>query len=331
MQVAPNCAYFSTCAECNSDTRCGWCGDGISGQCLAGSSAGAFYPFACPAATWQYDSCPCNDYQGADCSECLSLSPRHMNGTSERAKRQCGFCPLTQSCIETSEESLCGLLPTQIGYAGSIEECPTLQQIKDGHYDLDRVTACDAHGGGNFTICECVHGYHGANCSLVCPGGTESPCSNNGHCSPTTGECDCDDSHFGHDCSSVCPGGEDTPCSLNGVCVQKDTPSNWASRPIVFQGSCWCDLGYRGAGESVDCSAEVEVVEGCMNDTMFNYLPEAVVDVGCMPYVYGAWTSSCQSRAAGQHDDGLCNNPCRSRRMTVILTRDVHMLTRPHT
>eukprot|EP01047_Picozoa_sp_COSAG01_P002838 COSAG01_NODE_78_length_28136_cov_10.014481_10_plen_2561_part_01 len=297
------CTTVHHCAECNSMPNCGWCGGRTDGTCLPGVADSPFYPFSCTNATWEFASCPCSDYT-SNCSECLSPEPRaSVQGRLERGKRACGFCPSTQLCVEKSMGTSCTPLPSGIHYVDASLDCPA---SCNGSWVMSNFGVdigyghCDPVGGlcQNFTFCKCNPGYHGLNCSQACPGGVSTPCNMHGTCSPMTGLCACDRSHFGTDCSNVCPGGVVTPCSNHGVC-QAD-------------GSCFCDLGYRGLAEAFDCSTPVAIVEGCMNSSMYNFLPAAVVNVGCIPFHYGCTnTSAVNYDPRANSDDGSCNvDPC---------------------
>lgn len=106
-----------------------------------------------------------------------------------------------------------------------------------------------ASGGAADCVDGCVPGFWGADCSTECPGGSATPCSDNGTCSSGlsgTGVCTCDPGYFGADCASECPGGAATPCNGNGTCASGATGD----------GTCTCNAAFTGA----DCT---EVVPEC--------------------------------------------------------------------
>lgn len=69
--------------------------------------------------------------------------------------------------------------------------------------------------GSTLSTCACNHGYHGATCSLVCPGGTgTASCSGFGTCDQTTGKCTCPTNRKGDDCSQCATGWYGTECNV---------------------------------------------------------------------------------------------------------------------
>ena len=61
--------------------------------------------------------------------------------------------------------------------------------------------------------CVCAAGYAGQTCLLVCPGGTDRPCSLHGRCT-ATGTCECDYNWSGHRCDRCATGWHGTDCSV---------------------------------------------------------------------------------------------------------------------
>ena len=75
--------------------------------------------------------------------------------------------------------------------------------------------------------CVCDHGYWGADCSNLCPGGKANTCSGKGDCNVTTGACDCQENWKGNlNCSACTPGWTGNECQL---VVTPEPPSSVCS------------------------------------------------------------------------------------------------------
>ena len=64
-------------------------------------------------------------------------------------------------------------------------------------------------------VCECNHGYWGANCLSICPGGILSTCANHGICTRETGKCVCNINWQGtENCTSCSTGWYGSRCQF---------------------------------------------------------------------------------------------------------------------
>jgi hypothetical protein len=222
--IGSSCTDIGACSTCNSIPGCGWCqntrfyDNGLwSGpSCVDGNSISSFYPALCevadPKSAWAFSSCPCSDYNG--CGQCLASEPRGIGNSTatERAKRQCGFCPGTTNdtdkCVEVSDQGQCRGFDSGVGYTANSASCP---KPCNGTWAADALQIvlgydhCNSSYGSclEYTICNCTEGRWGADCTQVCPGGLNNSCSGRGRCDMNDGICKCEQPWGGPDCSVI--------------------------------------------------------------------------------------------------------------------------------
>ena len=91
--------------------------------------------------------------------------------------------------------------------------------------------------------CRCYNGYHGAECSKMCPGGALNACSKHGVCEQATGACACDANWAGDaGCTTCTPGYIGSDCSV----VATATSTSSQRTAAVSVGGQWTLLD--GAG-----------------------------------------------------------------------------------
>ncbi|XP_071506024.1 uncharacterized protein [Diadema antillarum] len=80
------------------------------------------------------------------------------------------------------------------------------------------------------SVCTCLPGTWGDDCSKECDGGISTACNNHGVCSVSTGLCQCEPNWIGKDCSQCAPGWFGTDCSISST----STPGVDTSRCSFF-------------------------------------------------------------------------------------------------
>ena len=170
----------------------------------------------------------------------------------------------------------------------------------------------------------CAPGRFGADCA-ECPGGADTPCSDNGSCDEGLdgdGACTCDegfvgdacdacvDNRFGADCAE-CPGGVDDPCSGLGVC----------NDGIGGTGLCDCDAG-RGGDACEECAAgffgaDCERCPGpagspCNGNGACSEGVDGDGSCVCAAGAHGiACENTCEDGVQNGDEDGIdCGGPC---------------------
>eukprot|EP00906_Rhabdomonas_costata_P038727 RCo054773 len=147
------------------------------------------------------------------------------------------------------------------------------------------------------TACsECLSGYRGTSCTLLCIYGT------------TVGlTCVCTPGHYDSSCSSTCPGrlNDTTFCNGHGTCLDGTAGS----------GECECSDSYFGASCDQYCTREM-----CMKTGLLT--PVCNVNGSCVcsqSAEFGYWTGDncqvCDSYHYGENCTSSCNcngNPCTS-------------------
>ena len=140
------------------------------------------------------------------------------------------------------------LMPCPLG-AGGVA-CSGAGQCYDGFCTcgLGRCGPACEETAADCLVYDCPPGRYGYNCSGVCPGGAQAPCTGHGFCQAKvygTGVCHCAAGYAGVDCGLVCPGAPGPVCAGHGVCGHADA-------------RCTCDPTYAGA----DCRLRCPIVAG---------------------------------------------------------------------
>ena len=265
---------------------------GAPGYCFEGNLQAEFFPGTCGSTpwgdrqavavatevnAWSYDSCPCEAY--FSCGDCM-LDNDPYNGPA-KTKRACGYCPESNECRAATDTASCtdwyidfvvgmqtgtklGVTPADgtdweevaVMYDPYPGNCPLNCSISWGVANGYSIPGCVNGECQDYVNCVCEPGYWSLDCSRMCPGGANNPCTGNGQCdagATGSGQCfcntgyggadcqDCDTGHWGAACVSECRGGGNTPCSGNGICSSGEAGT----------GECTCFRGYYGQ----DCSS----------------------------------------------------------------------------
>ncbi|XP_053324949.1 stabilin-1 [Spea bombifrons] len=120
---------------------------------------------------------------------------------------------------------------------------------------------------------ECCSGYFGHQC-LMCPGGANNSCSNNGDCQDGVtgnGECICKEGFHGTACESCEPGRYGKDCKSDCDCVHGRCDDG-----LTGDGTCRCDKGWSGYSCETDiendlcngtCSVNANCIAGAGNSS----------------------------------------------------------------
>ncbi|CAI9589081.1 unnamed protein product, partial [Staurois parvus] len=120
---------------------------------------------------------------------------------------------------------------------------------------------------------QCCTGYYGHQC-LLCPGGVNNSCSNNGRCQDMitgTGECICKEGFHGTACETCEAGRYGPDCKSDCDCVHGKCNDG-----LHGDGSCQCDKGWIGSICDIDintdlcngtCSFNANCIPGPTNTT----------------------------------------------------------------
>lgn len=203
---ADYCAQYSECSSCAYAEGCSWCS--ASQSCVYEASANAH----CPGDRTTQDEC---------CVECTNLAS--YDACVSAAK--CFWCFSSGECYSGSaSDSTCIDCPNNwIATGNTTRACGGALDASGNPLDSSAVGLsavanwCDGHGSCDFLLgsCVCDRGYWGDDCTQVCPGGADSPCSDAGVCDQNTGECYCACGYSGSECqlsTSACL----AQCHLDG-------------------------------------------------------------------------------------------------------------------
>ena len=239
----------------------------------------------------------------------------------------CFACPIGKYSVDTNDNhctSCPALTTTATTGATSRYEClvcaGTNTQTKNATCFVDL-------SGLKFTTKWTCIGTHGPRCATPCPGGAQSPCSNNGKCDSgpnATGTCTCRTGYFGFDCSQPCDcntGECNDGASSDGNCTCKSgTYGSSCSKAclcnggkchdgISGSGNCTCNDGTYGPSCSETCKCNLLNAVNCNDGATGNgkcteckptfYGPLCHAQCNCSPY-----GGTCNDGVSG---DGACS------------------------
>lgn len=244
----PNCNARGVCVSSADGAKCvncskGWMGAACDEPCLHGVQS--------PMNSGLCRCDPC--YGGKGCTSlCL-----------ER-----GFCDSNSTCI----------CDPDVGWRGPVCQIPGCPGVKED---------CSGHGECNAArhLCTCYEGWTGKACDVAdCPGAPN--CFGRGFCNDSfqTPRCqNCSRGYMGPACNDPCINGLQTPMdSGNCVCfpgfVGVGCDSECSEHGKVFNGTCKCDIGWRGTlcdipgcpGVDEDCSGHGSCNGAIQKCTCFN-------------------------------------------------------------
>ncbi len=241
-------------------------------------------------------TCQCNGrYVGRDCSQqCPATASR-------------GVCNRHGRCVNGTFSAFC---VCDAGFTGNCDECqknfygPACQRCPCA---LEGTRSCSDGilGAGS---CECKPGYAGLYCNITCAGGSVTPCSLHGACSPVDGTCTCDSSnatgfYSGPSCAVCMPEYQSLECRTR--CPMNGTNAICSGHGDCFNGNCYCDVNFCGS------SCELQGRSSCdqfLCAPLTNYGP--LCDRPCPANREGLVCSDKGFCNAGKAGDGQC--VCRS-------------------
>eukprot|EP00666_Eupelagonemidae_sp_cell4sb_P017926 gene17926-biopygen25976 len=171
------------------------------------------------------------------------------------------------------------------------------------------------HGKTVGKICECHGGYANENCTKMCPGGAETPCTGHGKCDDGRqgdGVCSCDPGWATVECSIPCQGGSLNPCNGNGICSIEDGSCTCHAAPLK---GYWtgvqcdeCDLGWFGEFCNQTCPSDMPFPDLC---TLHGECDPLRIECVCTKNItHGYWDNPrCSACEAGWWGK-LCTNEC---------------------
>eukprot|EP01012_Entosiphon_sulcatum_P050439 TRINITY_DN6927_c0_g1_i5.p1 TRINITY_DN6927_c0_g1~~TRINITY_DN6927_c0_g1_i5.p1 ORF type:complete len:2425 (+),score=246.00 TRINITY_DN6927_c0_g1_i5:6684-13958(+) len=297
----------------------GSCRDGIFGDgkclCLSDSVHGFWGGSNC-------DTCIYGFYGSKCLGVCPGYPPCGGNGVCDYGREGSGKCTCLSGyagsscqlqCPTSETGQICGHGSCNYGRDGT-GKCTCSQNFVTGFWDGD---ACD----------ECSPGFGGANCTIMCPGWPQAPCTSaeQGTCSQGksgTGKCECSSGWAGVMCDKLCPGITGAPCMLRGLCDSLNATCTCWDNDLIghFTGeTCQeCKTGWTGSqcnlacprdAQGVICHGVGSCVAGACVDCQVGYCGAACnLTSGCVKCAAGEyrWGSNCQNRCPGiiQQSDG---------------------------
>ncbi|XP_076451210.1 uncharacterized protein LOC143287150 [Babylonia areolata] len=164
--------------------------------------------------------CLSDVYHGEDLSDALPSTLAYAD-----------YCEVTLGLSSWPARTLCNYFPYSAGFPNWIGDNCDVPCVSGARHPEDNNT------------CVCDHGYWAANCSLLCPGGTENACSGYGTCDVLTGACPCPVSRRGAADCGTCEGGWE-----GADCVLTSSPSSSFSLPVAKVSDLGHMLNLDGAG-----------------------------------------------------------------------------------
>uniref|UniRef100_A0A8C5QWV6 Stabilin-1 n=1 Tax=Leptobrachium leishanense TaxID=445787 RepID=A0A8C5QWV6_9ANUR len=202
-------------------------------------------------------------------------------------------------------------------------QCPegsTLQEApEDGRENCTyqrrnkNVSGCKFYCISTTIVLECCSGYFGPQC-LMCPGGLNNVCSNNGSCQggiAGSGECICKEGFHGTACESCEAGRYGNDCKSECDCVH-----GRCNDGLTGDGKCQCDKGWSGL------SCEKDIKNDLCNGTCSNYANCIVEDsnstasCSCIAGFTGNGTHCTEIDVCATHNGG-CSRHANCRRVAA--------------